>query len=212
MLIDLTVKEFTETVASSSPAPGGGSCSSLASTIGCSLAAMLCELTLGKKSYEEIPNSNKAEFQAAFELMQKNAAALRDLIDEDTAAFNQIMEAFKLPKETEEDKQARSAAIQAATWNAIDVPLKMSDLSLEALNHMQSLLSYGNANAISDLGVGILLLQAGLKGANMNVKINLGSVKDKDKAAQIMDHINHNEKQADQLAQGLLTEINTKLL
>ena len=212
MLIDLTVKEFTETVASSSPAPGGGSCSSLASTIGCSLAAMLCELTLGKKSYEEIPEHNKAEFQAAFELMQKNAAALRDLIDEDTAAFNQIMEAFKLPKETEEDKQARSAAIQTATWNAIDVPLKMSDLSLEALNHMQTLLTHGNTNAISDLGVGILLLQAGLKGANMNVKINLGSVKDKDKAAQTMDHIQRNEKQADQMAQNLRAEINTKLV
>lgn len=211
MLIDLSVKEFASTVASSSPAPGGGSCSSLASTIGCSLAAMLCELTVSKKSYDENQADTKAEFQAAFDLMQKNAKELLALIDEDTAAFNKIMEAFKLPKETDEDKAARSTAIQAATWSAIDVPLRMSDLSLDALSNMQVLLAHGNTNAISDLGVGILLLQAGLKGANMNVKINLGSVKDKEKAAQTLERINDNESTADALVQTLLAEINAKL-
>lgn len=211
MLIDLTVKEYVETVASSSPAPGGGSCSSLASTIGCSLASMLCQLTIGKKSFEENSDIDKIKFQAAFDLMDKNAKELLALIDEDTAAFNQIMAAFKLPKETDEDKVKRSAAIQSATWNAIDVPLRMSDLSLNSLENIQVLLTFGNVNAISDLGVGTLLLNAGLKGANMNVKINLGSVKDKERAEETLAHINQNEKQADEIVQNLLAQINEKL-
>lgn len=211
MLVDLTVKEFVNTVASSSPAPGGGSCSSLSSTIGCSLASMLCQLTFGKKSFEERSEEEKDKFQKAFDLMTKNANALEALIDEDTAAFNQIMCAFKLPKETEEEKQARSAAIQSATWNAIEVPLKMSDLSLSSLESMAILLEVGNANAISDLGVGILLLNSGLKGANMNVKINLGSVKDKERSAMTLAHINANEAKADQLTKHLIEKINQTL-
>ncbi len=211
MLVNLSVSEFIKSVASSSPAPGGGSCSSLASTIGSSLAAMMCQLSFGKKSFEEKSEDEKEEFKKAFELMTSNAQELERLIDEDTAAFNAIMDAFKLPKETDEDKQIRSEAIQSATWGAIDVPLKMSDLSLSSLKNMDILLLAGNANAISDLGVGILLLNAGLKGANMNVKINLGSVKDKERAAKTLDHINSNEEIADKLSQKLLSEINQKL-
>lgn len=211
MLINLTVKEFVENVASSSPAPGGGSCSSLASTIGCSLAAMLCQLSVGKKSFEENSDEIKKEFSQSFQLMEENAKVLLTLIDEDTAAFNKIMDAFKMPKETDEEKAARSQAIQDATWSAIEVPQKMSDLSLESLMHLEVLLQHGNANAISDLGVGILLLNAGLKGANMNVKINLGSVKDKEKAAQVLSHIQKNEAQADEITSKLIAQINEKL-
>lgn len=211
MLVDLSVKEFVSTVASSSPAPGGGSCASLASSIGCSLASMLCQLTFGKKTFEERSEQEKNKFQEAFALMEKNAKELEALIDEDTSAFNQIMEAFKRPKETDEEKQSRSAAIQSATWNAIKVPLRMSDLSLNSLESMEILIEYGNANAISDLGVGILLLNAGLKGANMNVKINLASVKDKEKSAETLAHINANETRADEITKDLTEKINEKL-
>lgn len=211
MLVNLTVKDFIKDVASSSPAPGGGSCSSLASSIGCSLASMLCQLSFGKKSFEENTPEEKEQFQAAFELLGKNANQLEELIDLDTAAFNKIMDAFKMPKESDDEKLARSAAIQAATWGAIDIPLKMSDLSLQSLENMEILLKLGNANATSDLGVGILLLNAGLKGANMNVKINLSSVKDKEKAQETLDHINKNEEKADQISKKLIDEINQKL-
>ena len=211
MLTQLKLNEFVETVASSSPAPGGGSCSSLASSLGAGLAAMMCQLTIGKKAYQEFDENKRAKFEQTLATLQNYSKELMELIDKDTAAFNLIMDAFKMPKETDDEKTRRSTAIQEATWEAIATPYRMSELSVAALEILPILIEMGNQNAISDLGVGVLLLQAGLKGANMNVKINLGSVKDAERASKTLEQINSFEKKADELAAELLTQINSKL-
>ncbi len=211
MLTELKVNDFLQTVASDAPAPGGGSCSSLASALGCGLASMMCQLTVSKKAYAEVADSDKVKFESAFQTLEDFRKELTELIDKDTEAFNHIMAAFKLPKETDEEKKIRSAAIQDATWLAIATPYRMSELSVTALRQLQVLVDFGNANAISDLGVGVLLLNAGLKGANMNVKINLSSVKDADRAAKTLQEITAFETEADDLAKNLLQQINAKL-
>lgn len=211
MLIELKINDFLETVASDAPAPGGGSCSSLAGALGCGLASMMCQLTVSKKAYAEVSDTDKAKFESAFQAMEDFRKELTELIDKDTEAFNHIMAAFKLPKETDEDKKLRSAAIQDATWLAIATPYRMSELSVAALRQLQVLVDFGNANAISDLGVGVLLLNAGLKGANMNVKINLSGVKDAERADKTLKEITAFEAEADELAKGLLAQINAKL-
>ncbi len=211
MLTELKVNDFLQTVASDAPAPGGGSCSSLASALGCGLVSMMCQLTVSKKAYAEVADSDKVKFESAFQTLEDFRKELTELIDKDTEAFNHIMAAFKLPKETDEEKKIRSAAIQDATWLAIATPYRMSELSVTALRQLQVLVDFGNANAISDLGVGVLLLNAGLKGANMNVKINLSSVKDADRAAKTLQEITAFETEADDLAKNLLQQINAKL-
>lgn len=211
MLIELKLNDFVETVASSAPAPGGGSCSSLASSLGAGLGVMMCQLTVGKKSYHEYSDENKAKIENTLALLQNCSKELTELIDKDTLAFNQIMDAFKMPKNTDDEKAKRSAAIQEATWAAIATPLRMSELSLLAIQNAACLAELGNPNAISDLGVGILLLQAGLKGANMNVKINLSGVKDAERAKETLDKINYFEKTANELAEKILAQVNEKL-
>ncbi|MDO4711153.1 MAG: cyclodeaminase/cyclohydrolase family protein [Peptostreptococcaceae bacterium] len=211
MLTELKLNDFIETVASSAPAPGGGSCSSLAGALGAGLAVMMCQLTIGKKSFQEYSEENKRKVEDTLSILQNYSKELTELIDKDTLAFNRIMDAFKLPKETDDQKAQRSQAIQEATWNAIATPFRMSELSLQSIEALGCLVDLGNANAISDLGVGILLLQAGLKGANMNVKINLSSVKDADRAKKTLDEINDFEKKADKLAASLLKQVNEKL-
>lgn len=211
MLTELKLNDFVETVASSAPAPGGGSCSSLAGALGCSLAAMVCQLTFGKKSFTEQSDEKRLAFQETFDTLEKYSKELMELIDKDTDAFNQIMDAFKLPKNTDEEKALRSAAIQDGTWAAIATPKRMAEISLEALESLEIIYELGNQNAMSDLGVGVLMLQAGLKGANMNVKINLSGVKDAERGAKTLDRINELEKRADEIAAKLLPLINEKL-
>lgn len=211
MLIQQTLQEFRNNVASSSPAPGGGSCSALASAIGCSLAAMLCELTIPKAAFSEKSESDQQAFIDAFDLMKQSAAKIEPLIDEDTNAFNAIMAAFKLPKSTDDEKSLRSAAIQDATWQAINVPLMLSEYSLCSLEQLPILLTHGNTNALSDLGVGVLLLQSGLRGAHLNVKINLGGIKDALRAEEVRDLIANREQRAQEITDQLLQQISDML-
>ncbi|MHA2366375.1 MAG: cyclodeaminase/cyclohydrolase family protein, partial [Candidatus Hodarchaeales archaeon] len=174
-LIKLTVNKFSEVLASSSPAPGGGSAAALASTLGADLGAMVMQLTIGKEKFKNVEELAKKYLTEMNELR----AALLTAVDEDTLAFNDVMKAFKMPKDTDEQKQARSQAIQEGYKKASEVPYRSAELSMSALKIIQGIIQIGNPNAISDCGVGALLLHAGLKGAIYNIKINLGSIKDK---------------------------------
>ncbi len=187
MLVNLKVNEFINEVDSKSPAPGGGSVSALASSLGASLVRMMQHLSFGKKKYEANDEDVKAEFSKRFEALGAVKDRLVQLVDEDTEAFNQVMKAFKMPKETDEEKKVRKAAIAEATMGAIEVPHEIARLSLEALELMYALIPAGNKNAITDLGVGALLLQAGLEGAVLNVKINLGGVEAGEEIAHEVD-------------------------
>jgi glutamate formiminotransferase/formiminotetrahydrofolate cyclodeaminase len=176
-LVCMTGRVFVDTLSSSTPAPGGGSVAALCGAMSAALSAMVGTLTSGKKGYEQMSEAHKQNSIAAQALKD---AYLHD-IDADTAAFNSIMDAFSLPKKTDEDKQARSAAIQAATKVAIEVPLGVLERSVDAIAAAE-IAATGNKNARSDAGVAGLTARAAAEGAYYNVRINLDGFKDLDYA------------------------------
>lgn len=186
MLVQKTVKEFVEAVASNAPAPGGGSVAALTGALGSALTAMVGNLTIGKKAYEKLNDEQKKTIDEYTEKAMKLMDRLNELVDEDTTSFNGVMAAFKMPKETDEEKALRSQAIQDATKEALEVPLDTAKQCLEVLKLQKPFAEYGNQNAITDAGVGALLGYSGLEGALFNVKINLGSIKD----AEYVEKIN----------------------
>lgn len=177
-LVDMTVDEYIGTVASDSPAPGGGSASALCGAQGAGLVTMVAGLTVGKKKYADREEASKAVIRGGMPIVD----GLKGQIDRDTEAFELVSNAFKLPKESEEDKKARSAAIQAGTLTATEVPFDTMKMALEALRNARGLLDGFNTSAASDLGVAALELLACVKGAWLNVLINIGSLKDRAKA------------------------------
>ena len=177
-LVELDVLKFLDVVDSNSPAPGGGSVSALASSLGASLARMVAHLSFGKKNYEALSDDVKAKFVANFDELLKIKNELNDLIDKDSEAYNTVMAAYKLPKETDEEKAARSAEIQKSLNYAIQTPYDIVVLSGKAISLLGEILANGNQNAITDIGVGTMLLMVGLEGGILNVKVNLSSIKD----------------------------------
>lgn len=177
-LVELSVKEFADIMASGAPAPGGGSAAALAGSLGAALTSMVCALTLGKKKYEAV-RAQTEELGAAARGLKD---ALAGAVDRDTEAFNVISTAFSMPKETEEEKAARSEAIQNGLAACIESPLLIMEMSYQALCLAEQLLGGFNESAASDLGVSALMLRSGLLGAWLNVRINLGGLKDREKA------------------------------
>ncbi len=178
LLIDKTIKDFSDLLASSEPAPGGGSTAALSGLLASSLTMMVVNLSIGKKSYEALPEDVKAAMLEDFARIKTLNAVLLGLVDEDTKAFMLFMEALKMPKATDEDKLIRSKAMQKASEYALAVPLTVAKKCLEILEHQAAIAKYGNKNAVSDIGVGSAMALAGLEGAVLNVKINLSSVAD----------------------------------
>ena len=178
-LIEMDVKQFADVMGSDAPAPGGGSASALAGALGASLVSMVCALTQGREKYKEYEEETAAVMAEAQTLKDQ----LLDAVDSDTDAFNAVSAAFGMPKATDEEKAARSKAIQDGMVLCIESPLAMMHKSLDVLHLAQRVVAGFNTSSASDLGVGVLLVRAGLCGAWLNVKINLGSLKDKEKAA-----------------------------
>lgn len=174
----MEVTAFADLLASDAPAPGGGSTAALEGALGAALTAMVCGLTAGKAKY--------AASQELVESVREKCAALQvrflDVMDRDTEAFNAVAAAFALPKGTEEEKAARSKAIQAALRGCIDTPMEMMELAAETLELTESLLGRFNDSAASDLGVAALSLRSAIQGAWLNVRINISSIKDQDLA------------------------------
>lgn len=175
---EYTVTDFSGLLASDAPAPGGGSAAALEAALGAGLTAMVCRLTLGKAQFE-------AHREALLAVQQRSEAlrqALLEAMDRDTEAFLQVSAAFALPKATAEEKAARSAAIQRGLEACTRTPLEVMELAAEALELAASLPGRYNENAASDLGVAGASLQAGLRGAWLNVCINVASLKDRELA------------------------------
>ncbi|MDO5028155.1 MAG: cyclodeaminase/cyclohydrolase family protein [Bacillota bacterium] len=177
---ELTIEEFVSRTASGDPTPGGGSVSALAGSIGAALNSMVYNLTKGKKVYKELADQEQKELDQAVERFEDLTEKLLQAMEDDTKAFDGVMAAFAMAKETEEEKKARSAAIQVGYKEAMEVPLKTALLCLDSLKEMKLMAIRGSINAISDVGVGCLLVYAGLKGSLLNVRINLNSIKDQD--------------------------------
>jgi len=170
---DYTVTGFSELLASDAPAPGGGSAAALEAALGAGLVAMVCRLTLGKAQFEP----HRDALLAVQERAEALRLALLEVMDRDTEAFLQVSSAFALPKASEEEKAARSAAIQRGLEACTRTPLEVMELAAEALELAASLPGRFNENSASDLGVAALSLQAGLQGAWLNVCINVGSLR-----------------------------------
>lgn len=175
-LTNLTVNEFIEKVASKSPAPGGGSVAAVTAAQGIALTKMVTGLTIGKKKYAEFDEIMKEISKKAEELTNK----LIEYVNKDTEAYNNVSAVFSMPKETDEEKKKRTKAMQEALKTAAVVPFEVMELCHEALILTEKCIGKSNTNAISDLGVAALNLDAGTKGAWLNVKINLSGIKDPD--------------------------------
>lgn len=195
-LIGMTLEAFADETASESPAPGGGSVSAAVGALGVSLGTMVANLSSHKAGWD----NRWEEFSAVAEQGQKLKEELLFLVDEDTLAFNRIMEAFGLPKGTEEEKKARKAAIQDASKYAIQVPFRVMQKSLESMEVMKAMAITGLEASISDVGVGALCARTAVMGAYLNVKINAGGLEDKEFAREYV------EKGADIQKQAILKE------
>lgn len=176
MLIHQSVSEFLDSTASSSPAPGGGSVSALAGALAAALTSMVCRLTIGKKKYAAV----EAEMQAALGPSEELRNQLRSLIDQDTAAFNGVMAAFALPKENDEQKAERQRAIHDATRQATLVPLELMRTLSRLLPLTALVAEKGNMNSASDAGVAAALTAAAVRGAALNVYVNLSGLPEDD--------------------------------
>ena len=173
-LVKMTLRQFCNETLSDSPAPGGGSVAALIGALGASLGGMVANLSAGKRGWEE-----QLEF---FSHRAVEGQQLKDellfLVDEDTAAFNQVMAAFALPKDSAEEKAARSKAIQAANQSAAEIPLKVMETACRSYDLLAQMAEKGNPASISDVGVGLLATRGCVEGAAMNVRINLSGLKD----------------------------------
>ena len=174
-LADMTVTQFVDTVASDAPAPGGGSVAALAGSIGAALTAMVGNLTQGRKKYAQYADFAAQVEQKGNELKTQ----LLDVMDRDTEAFMLVSNAFAMPKATDEEKAARSAAIQAGLKACTKTPMEMMELCAKAARLATDFSENGfNDSSASDLGVAFLSLSAAIRGAWLNVLINIGSIKD----------------------------------
>ena len=191
-LVNMKLNAFADETASESPAPGGGSISAYVGVLGVSLGTMVANLSASKKGWE----NRWEEFSNWAEKGQAYKKQLLDLVDEDTRSFNAIMNGFALPKGTDEEKVIRKQAIQDATKYAIEVPLKVMEVSLATMEVMKAMVEIGNPNSITDAGVGALCARTAVMGAHMNVKINTGSYDDKTFVADILKKSASIEEQA----------------
>lgn len=180
-LTDRSVNDLLAEFRSSSPTPGGGSASALAGAIGASLLAMVAGLPRSKAATDD----EKGTLAAAASRCATLAGALEQLVDRDSEAYDLVVAAYRRPKGTDDEKAARSAAIQDALQQAIDAPLSVMRACAAAFEQAVTVAKLGNASASSDVQVGLELLGAGLRGARLNVDINLGSVKDAGYAEQV---------------------------
>ena len=167
-----TISDYIELLGSSAPAPGGGAASALNGAQGAALIVMVSELTVGKPKYAECEELN----QFAIEEGKKLYTQLTNLIDSDAEAFSKLADAYKLPRDTAEEKSARNTAIAEATLGATETPFEMMEVALRALHLCKSLIGKSNENVASDLGISALNLMACINGAWLNVLINLSGI------------------------------------
>ena len=206
-LVDMTCSAFAEETASESPAPGGGSISAYMGALGAALGTMVANLSSHKAGWDE----RWEEFSDYAERGQALMAELLHLVDEDTEAFNRIMAVFAMPKATDEEKAARSAALQSATLYATQVPLKTMKAALRVFEIVKAMADIGNPNSVSDAGVGALAARSAVLGAQLNVKINAAGLKDRATAEALTAEAEQIAAEAIALEAEVLKIVNEKI-
>lgn len=180
-----TIQDFTMDLASSSPAPGGGAVAALAGSLAASLTSMVINLTTNKKKYMEYSDEIKAKFNEYLAKCDELREDFLEDIDRDIEAFNEVMAAYKLPKETDEEKIQRHKAIQRAMVEAFRVPYSVADKAYSMFDMVEFVAEYGNKNAITDAGVAAIQILAAIEAAILNVRINLSSIDDMDLVSDV---------------------------
>lgn len=206
-LIDLTVKHFAEETSRESPAPGGGTIAAYMGTLAAALGTMVANLSSHKRGWD----AQWEKFSRWADRGQEQIAELLELVDEDTEAFNRIMSAFALPKQTAEDKAARSKAIQEATLYATQVPLHTMQAAYRTFDICRAMAEEGNPNSVSDAGVGALAARAAVLGAGLNVKINAGGLKDRETADRLIAEANQLIAKANEAEKEIMNIVESKL-
>ncbi len=206
-LIDMTCKAFAHETASESPAPGGGSISAYMGALGAALGAMVANLSAHKAGWDE----RWEEFSDWADRGQALLSELLHLVDEDTAAFNRIMDVFAMPKSTDEEKAARSEALQAATLYATQVPLRTMKAAVQVFDLVQAMAAEGNPNSVSDAGVGALAARSAVLGACLNVKINAAGLKDRAAADALVAEAEALAAEADRREREVLAVVESKI-
>ena len=207
-LIHKTVRDFVDTTASESPAPGGGSVSALCGALGAALGAMVANLSAHKKGWEE----QTEWFSTYAEQLQETKSKLLQLVDQDTMAFNEVMHALSLPKNTEEEKQVRQQTIERATYKAMQVPYKVMKVAIECMDILQIMAEKGNTNSVSDAGVGAMCLRTAILGAGMNVKINAQSILHRSEVKDLLKDVENIEQLCEQKEKHIRELVDKKIV
>jgi glutamate formiminotransferase/formiminotetrahydrofolate cyclodeaminase len=206
-LVDMSLIEFTDETASESPAPGGGSVSAYMGAMGVALGTMVANLSSHKRGWDD----RWEEFSDWAEKGMQYQNELVRLVDEDTNAFNKIMDAFSLPKKTEKEKELRKQAIEEATKNAILIPFRVMEVSYKALELIKAMAEIGNPNSVSDAGVGALAIRSCVKGAFLNVKINSGDLEDNSFVQTVSSKASEIEKKTEEMEKEILKIVESKI-
>lgn len=206
-LVDLSVEKFAQETASESPAPGGGSISAAMGAFGAALATMVANLSSHKAGWDD----RWEEFSSWADKGKYYMEQLTKMVDEDTNAFNKIMNAFSLPKGNDEEKAARTKAIQDATIYAIEVPFKVMQLCYESMDVIKAMAEFGNPNSVTDAGVGALAARSGVLGAFLNVKINASGLKDKSITQSYIEKGNDIVAKTIEMEKTILSIVETKI-
>ena len=206
-LVRMSCKAFAEETSSESPAPGGGSISAYMGALGAALACMVANLSAGKRGWE----SRWKEFSDWAEEAQQLMRELLALVDEDTAAFNRLMGAMRMPKSSPEQIEERDAAIEAATLYAGEVPLRTMKTAVKAFPLLRRMAEEGNPNSVSDAGVGALAARSAVLGAQLNVKINASGLKNRDDAARLLAEAEAVAADAIKAEEDILNIVNGKI-
>jgi methenyltetrahydrofolate cyclohydrolase len=207
MLRTKSIDDFLKILSSNAPTPGGGSVAALNGAIGCALLEMVCNLTLGKEKYRDV----WLELETIHDELERLREELTDSIDRDAKSFDLVSAAYKLPKETDQEKSVRKDAIQSALKAAAETPKATARYIFQALKMAPEVAEKGNPNVLSDAGVGAACLHAGLKGAIMNIAINLGSIKDEAYTSQMRVEMDFLQKEGKEYAKSTIKYVRKQI-
>ena len=209
-LAELTTAEFVDLLASDAPAPGGGSAAALEGALGAALSAMVCGLTTVGKSKEKYADYQEFVIESQKKLTELKVAFV-DVMDRDTEAFNVVSAAFGMPKATDEEKAARSAALQEATLYATQVPLRTMKTAFGVFEIVRAMAAVGNPNSVSDAGVGALAARSAVLGAGLNVRINAAGLKDRAAADALVAEADRLAAEAERAEREVLEIVASKI-
>ena len=207
MYLDGSIRQYLDDSASGKSAPGGGSVSAAAGALGAAMASMACNFTVGKKKFADVEDRVK-EILA---LCEEKRGKLLELMDADVSEYSKVTAAYGMPKETDEEKAARKAAIQEALKAAMAVPLEAFRACNEVIQSLKNLVDIANPNLISDVGVAAILCIGGLEGAKLNVEINLAFLKDEELVAKVREEIDSTAFLAKQVQAEVVEKVRQKI-